>query len=134
MCEDGFVGALIDHVDCQPVSGLHQRVQIFSARVNFDPARVVAGVWGLQAVQQLQLAGVCILLVCPDLVGLQVCGVEIGLGGVEDHAVDTGVFVIGVVLDIGLKGTVRLNGEDISISCVFVEWVAIYIVRGLVGG
>lgn len=132
--EDRLVGALVDHVDSQTVAGLHQSVQVLAAGVNLNPARVVTRVRSLEAIHQFQLTGLSILFVCPDLVGLQIGGVQVGLGGIEHHAVDTGVGLVLVVLNVDIEGAVGLNGENVSVSSVLIEGVAVDVVGRLVGG
>lgn len=133
MREDRLVGAFIDNVDGQTVAGLHQSVQVFASMVHLDPARMITGGRSLQTVDQSQLTGLRILLVCPDLVGLQVRGVQVGLGGVEHHTVDARVLLVLVVLNIGIQRAVGFHGEDIAEPSVLVEGVAVHVVGRLVG-
>lgn len=132
--EDGLVGALVDDVHGQAVASFHQGVEVFAARVHLDPAGVVIGRGSLDAVDQGQLAGFGVLQVCPDLVGLEIGGVEVGFGGVEDHAVDAGVGLVLVVLDVLEESAIGASGEDVAVAGVFVEGVAVDVVGGLVGG
>lgn len=124
----------IQNVHSQPIASLHQRIQILSGWMDFDPSRMVIGRRRLKAIHERQLPGRSVLAMRPDLVGLQVGRVQESLGRIEDHAVDTGVFDIFVVLHIIGQTAVVLNGEDVAVASVFVEWVAVDIVRGLFGG
>lgn len=132
--EDGLVGALVDDVHGQTVASFHQGVQVFAAGVHLNPAGVVIGRGSLDAVDQGQLAGFGVLQVCPDLVGLEIGGVEVGFGGVEDHAVDTGVGLVLVVLDVLDESAIGTCREDVAVAGIFVEGVAVDVVGGLVGG
>lgn len=69
----------------------------------------------------------------PDLVGPHVCGVEVRLAGIEDHAVDCGGGGVGVVLDIGGERAGGGDGEDVPGVGVLVEGVAVDGVGGLRG-
>jgi hypothetical protein len=69
----------------------------------------------------------------PELVGGQVGRVEVGLGGVEDHAVDAGVGLVGVVLDVASEGASGGDGEDVAEAGMLVEGVGIDGVGGLFG-
>lgn len=73
------------------------------------------------------------LLVCPDLVGPHVGGVEVLFGFVKDHAVDGGVVLVRVVLDVLFQAAFLVNREDVSVACKVVERVAIDVVGRLVG-
>lgn len=70
----------------------------------------------------------------PDSVGPHVCAVEVCLGVIKDHAVNGGLGAIFVVLDVLVQSTFRVHGEDVAISGVVVEGVAVDVVRGLLGG
>jgi hypothetical protein len=73
------------------------------------------------------------LLVRPDFVSPHIGRVEVLLALVEDHAVDGGVVLIGVVLDVFFQTTLVVDGEDIAIAGKVVERVAIDVVRRLIG-
>ena len=133
MSKDGLVSALVNHVDGQTVARLHQRIQILASMVHLHPARVVARVRSLLAVEQSQLTGLGILLVCPDFVGREIGGVKVSLRGVKDHAVDARLGVIFVVLHILIKLAVLGDREDVTVTSVIVEWIAVDVVGGLVG-
>lgn len=124
----------IDDVYSQSVTRLHQHIQVLSTRVHLNPAGVVIGRGGINAIHQGQFACCRILAMGPDLVRLQIGRVKVGLGGVKNHAVDTGVRFVLVVLNVLGETAVRLHREDISISSIFVERVSIDSVRGLTGG
>ena len=134
MSEHRLVGALIDHVHGQSVTGLHQRVQVLATGMHLDPARVITGLGGLQAVHERQFTRLGILKMRPDLVGRQIGRVQVGLCRVEHHAVNTGLGVIFVVLYIAIQSSVGLDGKHVTIAGVVVEGVAVDIVGGLVGG
>lgn len=134
MSKDGLVSALVNHVDSQTVARLHQRIQILACVVHLHPAWVVAWVRSLLAVEQSQLTGLGILLVRPDFVGREIGGVKVGLRGVKDHAVDARLGVIFVVLHILIKLAVLCDREDVTVTSVVVEWIAVDVVGGLVGG
>lgn len=53
---------------------------------------------------------------------------------VEDHAVDSGVVLVRIVLHILLQSTSSVDRKDVSISGKVVEWVAVHIIRWLIGG
>lgn len=74
------------------------------------------------------------LLVRPDLVGPHVGGVEVLLIFVEDHAVNGGVVLVGIVLDVLLQTAGLVDGEDIPVAREIVERVAVDVVGRLVGG
>lgn len=124
----------IQNVHGQPVPSLHQRIQILSGWMDFDPSRMVVRRRRLKTIHERQLPGRSVLAMRPDLVGLQVGRVQECLGRIEDHAVDTGVFHIFVVLHILGQTAVVPYGEDVAVAGVFVEWVAVDIVRRLFGG
>lgn len=132
--KDRLVSALINHIHCQSVTSLHQGIQILATRVHLNPTRVITRMRSLKTIEQSQLTSLSILFVCPDFVGLEIGGVEVGLGRIKDHAVNASVGIILVVLDILIKGTILGDGEDVSIAGVLVEWVTVDIVWGLVGG
>lgn len=94
---------------------------------------MVTSVRGIDAADELDLSR-GELAVSPQLVGSQVGRVEVGLGWVKDHAVDAGVFLVGVVLDIVLEGTRVGDIEDVTVAGVLVEGIAVDVVRGLLGG
>lgn len=71
----------------------------------------------------------------PELVGAEVGGVEIRLGGIKDHAVDAAVGLVLVVLDVGGEGAGGgVDGEDGAVAGVVVEGVAVDRVGGFPGG
>lgn len=70
----------------------------------------------------------------PDLVGGQIGRVEVGLCRVENHAVDTGLGVIFVVLHIAVQSPIGLDGKHVTVASVVVERVAVDIVGRLTGG
>lgn len=124
----------IQNVHSQAIPSLHQCIQILSRWMDFHPSRVVVRRRRLETVHQRQLPGRSVLAMRPDLVGLQVGRVQESLGGIEDHAVDTGVFDIFVVLHVLRQAAVVLYREDVAVAGVFVEWVAVDVVRRLFGG
>jgi hypothetical protein len=71
--------------------------------------------------------------VCPEGVGGEVGGVEVGLGGIEDHAMDARVRRVGVVLDVFVQGARGGDGEDVAYARVLVERVAVDCVGWLAG-
>lgn len=134
MREYRYMALFIDNIYSQSVTRLHQDVQVLSAWVHLNPAGVIIGRGGINAIDQGQFACCCILAVGPDLVRLQVGRVEVGLGWVKNHAVDTGIRFVLVVLDVLGETAIRLNREDIAVSSIFVERVSINSVGGLTGG
>jgi hypothetical protein len=100
--EDRQVRVFVDHVHAETVTGFHEHVQIDARGVQFDPSRMIQRIWGFEATDQLELARLLVLLVRPDLVAAQVCRVEVCLGRVEHHAVDTRLRTVFVVLHIGI--------------------------------
>ena len=70
MCEDRLVSPLVNDIDGKSVARLHQSVEILSAGMDLNPARVVTGIRSLEAVNQSQFARRCVLEMGPDLVGL----------------------------------------------------------------
>lgn len=88
----------------------------------------------LDTIDKRERARLGIFPVRPDLVGSHVCGIEIGLGRVEDHSVDAGVRVILVVLDVPVEPAVGVDGEDVAVAGVVVEGVSVDVVRGLLSG
>jgi hypothetical protein len=74
------------------------------------------------------------LFVRPDFVGPHVGRVEVLFILVEDHAVDGGVVLVRVVLDIFFQTALVVDRENVAIAGEIVERVAVDIVRRLVGG
>lgn len=73
------------------------------------------------------------LLVRPDFVRPHVGGVEVLFVLIEDHAVDCGVVLVRVVLDVLLQATLLVDGENVSITGEVVERISVDVVRRLVG-
>lgn len=134
--EDGHVGGGIDEVLADAVALFHEGVEVGSRGVDGDPARVVARVGAVDGADELELGRRGVeLLVDPELVGLEVGGVEVRLGRVEDHAVDAAVGLVLVVLDVGGEGARGwVGGEDGAVAGVLVKGVAVDCVGGLAGG
>lgn len=129
---DGEAGGRVDDVFAEAVAGLHEGVEVAAGGVDGDPAGVVAGVRGVDGADELEFGAVGGgLLVDPELVGREVGGVEEGFCGVEHHAVDARVGVVGVVLDVCLEGARGGDGEDVAVGGVLVERVAVDCVGGL---
>ena len=74
------------------------------------------------------------LLVRPDFVSPHVGRVEVLLVLVEDHAVDGGVVLVRVVLDVFLQTALVVDGEHVAVAGEVVERVTINVVRRLIGG
>jgi hypothetical protein len=133
---DGHVRVRVDEVLADAVALLHEGVQVVARGVDGDPARVVAGLRAVDGADEVD--GRVVLgasLVDPELVGAEVGGVQVGLGGVEDHAVDARVGLVFVVLDVLFEGArVGIGGEDGAVAGVVVEGVAVDGVWGFLGG
>ena len=93
------------------------------------PPRVVSGGWGINTVDECELACLAIFHVCPDLVSSQVGRIEVGFGGIEDHSVYSRLGDIFVVLDVRFHTAALVDRENISIAGVVVEWISIDVVR-----
>lgn len=101
----GQVGGRVDAVLAQAVAVLHEGVEVLARGVHGHPAGVVALIRTVDTADKLDLGGVGARLpVDPELVGLEVGGVEVRLRGVEDHAVDARVVLVRIVLDVFLEG------------------------------
>lgn len=109
------MGLLINDVHAKSISSLHEDVEIMATGTQLHPARVVSWVRSVQFTHQLELAGFVILLVRPDLVGAQVCGVEVGLRLVKHHTVDASLGRVRVILDVFQEATVFVCGEHVSV-------------------
>jgi hypothetical protein len=70
----------------------------------------------------------------PNSVRPHVCAVKVGFGWVEDHAVDCGFVAVLEILDILLDVSRGVDGEDVAITSIIIEWVAVYSIRRLFGG
>lgn len=64
---------------------------------------MVTGVWRVYAAYQFYGPG-RVLLVNPELIGLEIRRVQVGFRRIEHHAVDTRVWLVGVVLDVVGEG------------------------------
>lgn len=73
------------------------------------------------------------LLVRPDFVSPHISRVKVLLVLVENHAVDRGVVLVRVVLDVLLQAALLINREHVAIASKVVERVAIHVVGRLVG-
>lgn len=102
--------------------------------MHLNPAGVVTSIGGFETIHQGQFTRLGILDMRPNLVGREICGVQVGLCWVEYHAVDTSVGNIFVILDIAIQRAIGLHGEYVSIAGVVVERVAVNIVRRFVSG
>lgn len=133
---DGHPGGRVDEVLAYAVAVLHEGIEVVPSRVHGDPARVVPLVRAVDTSDELDLGGVGLPLpVNPELVGLEVGRVEVRARWVEDHAVDSRVVLVGVVLHVGLEGAGGGGGgEDGTVAGVGVEGVAVDTVGGLIGG
>ena len=69
----GHVSLFIYHVDCKPVTGFHQCVQILSRRMQFHPSRVVSRRGSINATNERQIACLTVLFVRPYLVPPHIC-------------------------------------------------------------
>jgi len=124
VCEDWQMCLLINYVDGDSVSCLHQGIQVCAGRMHFHPPRMVARCRSIKAADQLQ-STIAILLMCPQLVRTQICRVEICLGWIKDHSVNAGVRLIFVILDVLLDGATGIDCEDVAVQGVVVECVSI---------
>lgn len=71
----------------------------------------------------------------PEFVGCEVGRVQVRLCGVKHHAVNAGVGLVLVVLNIGSQCAGSwVGGEDGAVACVLVEGVAVDAIRRLLGG
>lgn len=103
--KDGHVSRRVDEIFADAVALFHEGVEILAGRVDGDPSRVVARVGAVDGADELELWGLgLLLLVDPELVGCEIGRVEVRLGRVEDHAVDAGVGLVLVVLDVVRQG------------------------------
>lgn len=102
--------------------------------MHLNPAGVVTSIRSLEAIDQCQFARLGILDVRPNLVSREIGGVQVGLCGIENHAVDTSVGDIFVVLDILIQSSIGLHRKHVAITGVVVERVAVNIVGRLMGG
>jgi hypothetical protein len=74
------------------------------------------------------------LLVTPYPVCPHIRAVEIGLRGIEDHAVNRSLVAVLEVLDILFDVARRVDREDVPVASIVVERVAVYGVRRLLSG
>lgn len=102
--------------------------------MHLDPAGVVASIRSLEAIDQCQFTRLGILDVRPNLVGREIGGVQVGLCGIEHHAMDTSVGDVFIVLDIFIQTSIGLHRKHVAVTGVVVERVAVNIVGRLVGG
>lgn len=130
---DGHVCRGVNEVLADPVPRLHQRIEVIPGRMHGDPARMIARVGTFDRADEVQLSR-RLLVVDPELVRLEVGGVEIFLRGVKDHAVDAGIRLVLVVLHIVFKLAGGRDSEDGAVACVVVEGVAVDGVGGFLGG
>ena len=86
---------------------------------------MITGLWRIHTPHQLYRPGFHIFLVCPYFIGFQVGRVEVAFGGIEDHTVDTGVWEIGIVLDVFGEGAGWGDGEDVAVGGVVVEGITV---------
>lgn len=126
--EDRAVRLLVNHVHHESIPGLHQHVQVPAMQLH--PPRVVPRVGRVDGSHDRQQT-LLVLAMRPDLVAVQVGGVQVRLGGVEDHAVDAARLLVGVVLDILVQAAGGGHGEDVAVAGVVVEGGPIHVVRGL---
>lgn len=70
----------------------------------------------------------------PQLVGREIGGVEVGLGRVEDHAVDACVGLVRVILRVLCKCSRLADGKDVAVASMVVERVGVDVVRWLARG
>ena len=119
----------VDHVDGKPVARFHQDVQINATRVYRNPPGMVLGRRSVQTGDECELARLAIFLVGPDLVSSQVGRIEVGLGWIEDHSVDSRLGAVLVVLNVRFHTAALVDRENIAVAGVVVEWTAIDIVR-----
>ena len=82
----------------------------------------------------LQPSFVVYLLVTPDPICPHICAVEIGLRGIENHAVNRGLVAVLEVLDVLLDMAFGIDREDVAVASIVVERVAVYGVWRLLGG
>lgn len=124
----------INHIFADPVSSLHQSIQVFSRRVHLYPSRVVFLALCLGEANCLQSSLFVNLLVTPDAICPHVCAVEVRFCGIEYHTVDSRLVAVLVVLDILLERSIAVDVEDVSIAGILVEGVAVDVVRWLSRG
>lgn len=125
---------LIDHIDRQAIARLHQRIQILPRGMHLDPAGMIVRRRRLEAIHERDLPRLRVFLVRPDLVGLQICRVQVCFRRVEHHPVDAGVRLVFVVLHVGGQRARFVDREDVPVPGVFVEWVAVDVEGGFVCG
>jgi hypothetical protein len=133
VCVDGQLRLWINHILAQSIPCLHQRIQIVPTGMHLHPSRVVFRRRRLRIAHRRQRAVVS-FLVTPNSVRPHVCRVEVGLGKIEDHAVDGGLRAVFVVLNIGFQGAIGVSVEDVAEASVLVKGVAIDAVGWFAGG
>jgi len=131
MCKYRTLRLLINNINRQPISRFHQHIQIRPIQRN--PSRMIPRIRRIYTSYQSQLP-VLALPMRPDLVGAEIGGVQVRLAGVEDHAVNTGLGGVRVVLDVGGEGAGGCDGEDVTVPGVVVEGVSVDGIGGLFGG
>jgi hypothetical protein len=126
---DWQLGLRIDHILAQPVPRLHQRIQIISTWVHFDPSGVIFRSRRLSEAHCLQSTFLIDLSVTPYPVCPHVCAVEVGFRRIKYHAVDSGLLAVFKVLDVLFNVTGCVDREDVPVPGVIVKGVAVYGVR-----
>lgn len=127
------LGLRINHIFAQPVSALHQRIQIVSAWMHLHPPRVVLWRRRFGIPDCLKSSLLVNLLVAPHAVCPHIGAVEVCLARVKYHAVDGGLVAVFVVLNVLDEVPGGVDGEDVAVAGVVVEGVAVDGVRGLLG-
>ena len=130
---DGQLGLRINHILAQPVSSFHQGVQIVAGRMHLDPSGMVLWSWRFGEAHRLYPSFIVYLLVTPHSIRPHVCAVEVGLRGVEDHAVDRGLVAVFEVLNVLLDVSRLVDREEVAMAGEVVERVAVYGIRRLFG-
>lgn len=124
----------IDDIFAQAIAPLHQSIQVVAGRVHLYPSRMVLWSRRFSEAYCFQLAFLISLLVTPYSVCPHICAVEIGLGGVKDHTVDCCLFAVFEVLDVLLDMARGVDREDIPVTSIVVERIAIHVVRRFLAG
>jgi hypothetical protein len=120
----GHMCILIKFKKTENISGFHQNVQVFTARMYGYPSRMISFLWAFDTANEFKFT-IIALFVAPDAVGPHICRIQIGFCWVENHAVYRARLQVGVVLQILKEATFIIYAKDISVASVFVKRIAI---------
>ena len=133
MCESRNMGLFVDHIDTKSVACFHQDIEVIPIRMYSNPSRVISWSWSSQPIDQGQVAGLWIFLMSPYAIASEIRRIKIGFGRIKNHAVDTGLRAVLIVLDVFFEPSIFIDREDISKARVVIEGISVYIEGSLFG-